>query len=119
MKEDVDEYIKNASVVTQPIITHLREIIHKAAPEIEEKIKWRAPSFEANGRIICNIMAFKKHVNFMFHQGKELSDPNGILENIGEKSNMMGIKGIERVSDLPEDDLLLALMKQAVDLADV
>ncbi len=66
----IDAYIGEASEVTRPIVSHLRTLIHKASPEIEENIKWNAPSFELDGKIICSIMAFKKHVNFMFRQGK-------------------------------------------------
>ncbi len=109
----VDDYTRNASVVTQPILKHLRKLIHKASPEIEENIKWSAPSFELNGKIVCSIMAFKKHANFMFAQGKELQDDEDVLENIGEKSNMKGIKQITKVSDLPDDILLIKYIQEA------
>lgn len=112
----IDEYIQNASEVTQPVLGHLRGLIKQAEPNIEENIKWNAPSFEYNGKIICNMMAFKKHVNFMFHQGKALAETEGLLENIGEKSNMKGIKGVEKLSDLPEDNLLVSMIQEAVQL---
>ena len=113
----IDEYIENASEVTQPILTHLRKLINQAEPNMEENIKWNAPSFEYNGKIVCNIMAFKKHVNLMFAQGKQLSDTENILENIGEKSNMKGIKQIEKITDLPEDDVLMDFIKRASEIS--
>lgn len=112
----VDEYIANATEVTRPILSHLRKLINQAEPKIVENIKWNAPSFEYKGKIVCNIMAFKKHVNLMFHQGKEFKEINDVLENIGEKSNMKGIKGIESVSDLPDDEVLMNLINQGVGL---
>lgn len=114
MKKSIDEYILNTSECMQPIVTHLRDLVHKAEPEIEENIKWNAPSFELNGSIICTIMAFKKHVNFMFHKGKELSDGNSVLDDFGEKSNMKGVKQITDISDLPDEKTLVALIEEAV-----
>ena len=113
----MDSYIENASETTKPILVHLRKLINQAEPEIEENIKWNAPSFEYNGKIVCNVMAFKKHVNFMFHQGKELKNYSEFLENVGEKSNMTGIKGIERVSNLPDDKILISLIQEAIDIS--
>ena len=109
----IDEYIDEASEVTRPIVSHLRTMIHTASPEIEENIKWNAPSFELGGKIVCSVMAFKKHVNFMFSQGKQLHDDKNLLENIGEKSNMKGIKQIAKVSDLPDDKILINFIQQA------
>lgn len=117
MKKSIDEYILSTSERMQPIFTHLRDLVHKAEPEIEENIKWNAPSFELDGRIICNIMAFKKHVNFMFHQGKELNDVNGVLEDFGEKSTMKGIKKITDISDLPDEKILVVLIEEAVEIS--
>ncbi len=62
-------------------------------------------------------MAFKKHVNFMFHQGKQLDDAKNLLENIGEKSNMKGIKQITKVSDLPADKVLIEYIQKAIEIS--
>ncbi len=109
----IDTYIDEASEMARPIVLHLRDLIHQASPEIEENIKWNAPSFELDGKIICSIMAFKKHVNLMFTHGKQLHDDTNLLKNIGEKSNMKGIKQITKVSDLPEDKILIKYIKEA------
>lgn len=117
MKKSIDEYILSASESMQPIVIRLKGLVHKAEPKIEENIKWNAPSFELDGRHICNIMAFKKHINFIFHRGKELSDWNSILEDFGEKSNMKGIKQITDISDLPDEKTLVALIEEAVEIS--
>jgi hypothetical protein len=111
----IDTYISNAAEITQPIIIHLRQVIKTACPTIEENIKWNAPSFELNGALVCSIMAFKGHVNFMLTQGKLLNLDIEGLENIGEKSNMTGLKGIKSVSDLPADDALIGIIEKAVE----
>ena len=34
----VDAYISKAQPFAQPILNHLRELVHKACPDVEEKI---------------------------------------------------------------------------------
>ncbi|MFT5819337.1 MAG: hypothetical protein ACI8ZM_000560 [Crocinitomix sp.] len=111
----IDTYITNAAEVTQPIIIHLRQLIKTACPTIEEQIKWNAPSFELNGNIICSIMAFKGHVNFIITQGKFLNIALAGLDSIGEKSNMTGFKGIKTVANLPNDEALIGIIRKAVE----
>ena len=36
----VDAYIAKAQPFAQPILTHIRELVHKACPEVEEAIKF-------------------------------------------------------------------------------
>lgn len=110
----IDNYAANASEATRPVLVHIRKLIHLAAPNIEENIKWNAPSFELDGKIVCSVMAFKKHVNIMFARGKDMADPDDILVDIGEKSNMKGIKQVLNVDGLPEDEILVEYIKEAV-----
>lgn len=38
----VDAYIAKAQPFAKPILKHLRELVHKASPLLEENIKWNA-----------------------------------------------------------------------------
>ncbi len=114
MNDKISIYISNASDVTQPIISKLRSVIVATIPDIEENIKWNAPIFEKSGQSICSIMAFKKHVNFIFQHGKELVDQTNILVDIGAKSKMKGIKNITSLDDLPPVEVLQNLLLQAI-----
>lgn len=107
----IDNYIKKASEITKPILIYLRNVIKTACPTIDEQIKWKAPSFELDGNIICSMMAFKGHINFIITQGKSLR----ILEKIGEKSNMTGIKRVKNLTDLPKDEILIDIIQKAVE----
>ena len=62
----VDAYLARAQPFAQPIMEYLRELVHKACPEIEETIKWSRPFFEYRGAILCNMSAFKEHCSFGF-----------------------------------------------------
>ena len=62
----VDAYIAKAKPFAQPILNHIRELVHKACPSVEETIKWSRPFFEYKGAIVGNMSAFKEHCSFGF-----------------------------------------------------
>lgn len=68
----VDDYIEQAPAYAQPILTELRERVHRACPDVVETIKWRAPSFEHHG-FLGGFAAFKKYCSFLFWQEKALA----------------------------------------------
>lgn len=117
MKKDsrIDAYIAKAGPFAQPILKHLRRLIHKASPQIQETIKWGMPSFENNGTLLCGIAAFKRHAVFGFWKASLMKDPHKILS--GENKNAMGNLGrITNLGDLPPDDVIITYIKQAVEL---
>lgn len=117
MKRDnrIDEYIGNAQPYAQPIIKHLRELIHQAVPNIEETIKWNSPHFMLNGKILCSIMAHKNHLTFIFWSGKHIEDTYNLLEDNG-KSNMSSLKNIKSIDDLPDNKIILEYIQKAANL---
>ena len=65
----VDAYISKAAPFAQPILAHLREVVHAGCPEVVETIKWSRPFFDFNGPL-CGFAAFKAHCAFMFWKGE-------------------------------------------------
>lgn len=57
----IDEYIAEQAEDVQPLLQKIRETIHAAAPDAEERISWRMPTFW-QGRNIIHFAAFKKHI---------------------------------------------------------
>jgi hypothetical protein len=41
----VDAYIAKSADFAKPILTHIREVVHAAVPEVEEEMKWSTPNF--------------------------------------------------------------------------
>ena len=41
----VDAYIEKAAPFAQPILKHLRQLVHAASPQLKETIKWGFPVF--------------------------------------------------------------------------
>ena len=44
-----DDYIANSAKFAQPILTHLRDVVHAACPDGEEVMKWSFPHFVYGG----------------------------------------------------------------------
>jgi uncharacterized protein YdeI (YjbR/CyaY-like superfamily) len=115
----IDVYIEKAQPFAQPILKHLRKLIHEGCPEVEETVKWGMPSFDYKGPFF-SMAAFKNHAVFGFWKAKLLKDPKGYLdERKNNGGEAMGHGGrIESMKDLPPDKVLLDFIKQAKKLND-
>ena len=111
----IDEQIANAPDFAQPIMRHLRTLVHTACPDAEETIKWGRPFFLHNGRMLCAIAAFKQHCGFGFF-GPGMSAVMKAAKMPAEDS-AGSIGRITSLSDLPPDAQLLAWIRQAAELA--
>ena len=106
-----DVYINKAQPFAQPILTHLRELMHQACPSVKEEMKWSRPFFVLNGVILAHIAAFKQHCSI----GIWGSEMQKILHADGVKSEgSMGTFGrIASLRDLPTDEALLGYFRHA------
>lgn len=112
----VDAYIAKAQPFAQPILIHLRKLVHKGCPGVEEAIKWSRPFFLYKGSILANLAAFKEHCSFGFW-GEEIG---AILRdaNVVQEGGMGSLGRITRVQDLPPERDLLAWIRQAAGFID-
>jgi uncharacterized protein YdeI (YjbR/CyaY-like superfamily) len=112
----VDAYIAKAAPFAQPVLNHLRELVHKACPDVAEEMKWSRPFFLHGGVIVANMSAFKEHCSFGFwgaEMGKVLGE-DGVVQDGG-----MGSLGrIMSVKDLPADKVMLGYLRQAAKFID-
>jgi len=112
----VDAYIAKAAPFAQPVLTHLRALIRKACPDVEEDMKWGRPFFLHGGTILCNISAFKAHCSFGFwgaEIGKALRE-DGVLQD-----GAMGSLGkIASLRDMPADKHLAGYIRKAAEFID-
>lgn len=107
----IDEYIANAAEFAQPILTHLREVIHTTCPDVVETMKWSMPHFEYQGPM-CHFAGFKKHCALGFWKAELLVAPE---DDKGQEA--MGQFGrIESLKDLPPKKTLAAYVKKAMKL---
>ncbi len=108
----IDAYIAKSAEFAQPILKHLRKIVHTACPDVQETLKWGMPHFDYKG-MLCGMAAFKQHCTFGFWKG-EL-----IFGNRKEEEEAMGQFGrLASISDLPSDKVLIGYVKKAAALND-
>ena len=112
----VDLYIAKARPFAQPILEHLRELVHKACPSVVETIKWSRPFFEYKGVILGNMSAFKEHCSFGFW-GEEVS---AVLRDakVLQPDAMGSLGKLTSVADLPARKQMLDLLRQATAFID-
>ena len=109
----IDAYIAKAAPFAQPILKHLRKIVHTGCPQVEETIKWSMPHFDYKG-IMCGMAAHKAHCSFGFWREAEAA-----LEKSRSDSDGMGHFGrITSLDDLPDDETLIGYVRKAVELKD-
>ena len=63
MPNTIDEYIATFSPDVQEILEKMRRTIRSVAPDAEEAINYRIPTFKSNGALVY-FAAFKKHIGF-------------------------------------------------------
>ena len=61
--KNIDDYIVDFPPDVQVILEKIRATIRKAAPDAEEAIKYRLPTFVLNGNLV-HFGVFKKHIGF-------------------------------------------------------
>ena len=112
----VDAYIGRVQPFAQPIMEHLRQLVHKARPDVEETIKWSRPFFEYKGVILANMSAFNEHCSFGFW-GQEIG---AVLReaNVLQEDGMGSLGHITSVKDLPSNKQMLDWIRQATTFVD-
>jgi uncharacterized protein YdeI (YjbR/CyaY-like superfamily) len=107
----VDAYIAKAAPFARPILEHVRARVHAAAPDAVETMKWSAPSFTLDGKILLMMAAFKAHAAINFWRGQELRGDRTSGGAMGQFGKLTSL------ADLPADQELDALIRQAAELA--
>lgn len=108
----IDVYIGQAADFAQPILKHIRALVHEACPEIIETMKWSFPHFDYKGTV-CSMAAFKNHCAFGFWKSSLIPDPHHLLSE--DKTQAMGQLGrITSIADLPDKNIFLTYIQNAV-----
>lgn len=109
----VDTYIAKAEDFAKPILEHLRALVQKACPAVEEHIKRGMPYFYYKSKALCAMPSFKEHCSFGFWRPDLMKDPAKVF--ILEKGAGMGSFGkIACMKDLPSTKILTAYIKEAM-----
>jgi uncharacterized protein YdeI (YjbR/CyaY-like superfamily) len=113
----VDVYIAKSADFAKPILNHIRALVHKTCPDVEEKIKWGMPFFDYKGEMLCHIASFKQHAVMGFWKAALMKDPI-LVENAKSETAMGHLGRITSLKDLPSDKKITGYIKEAMMLND-
>ena len=85
--------------------------MHAVAPEATETLKWGAPGFTIDGKILLIMASIKAHAALNFWRGPELRGDSANAEAMGQFGKLASI------DDLPTDAELDRLIREAAELA--
>lgn len=108
----IDTYIAKSAPFAQPILKHIREVVHEGCPEVEEEMKWSFPHFSYKG-MFCSMAAFKEHCAFGFWKSALV-----LGKEHGAEGAMGSFGRLTSLSDLPSKKVLLGYIKKARELND-
>jgi uncharacterized protein YdeI (YjbR/CyaY-like superfamily) len=107
-----DAYIAKSPDWARPILRSLRAIVHDACPDVEEEMKWSAPTFIHHG-ILCGMTAFKEYVTFHFWKGELVTGIALGTDGLGRASQFGKMTSVD---DIPPKKQLASYIKKAVKL---
>jgi len=93
----IDQKIKELGDWRGNTLAKVRDIIHKADPEIVEEWKWMGTPVWSHGGIVCTGETYKNVVKMTFAKGAALKDPSGLFN-----SSLEG--NVRRAIDIHEGD---------------
>ena len=85
--ETVDEYIDAFPSDVQAVLEKIRQTVRAAAPEAEERISYRMPSFVLEG-VLIYFAAFKQHIGLYPPVRGDASLEKAVAPFAGEKGNL-------------------------------
>ena len=92
------------------MLAKVREIVHRADPEIVEEWKWRGTPVWSHGGIVCTGETYKDHVKMTFAKGAGLKDPAGLFNSSldGNVRRAIDIRAGEKIDKAALKDLIRA-----------
>lgn len=108
----VEEYIEVNEKWTDALRI-LRALLHDT--ELEESLKWSAPTYALNGKNVLGLGAFKNHFGIWFFNGVFLKDEHNKLNNAQEnKTKAMRQWKFTNIDQI-DKRLVLSYIKEAIE----
>ena len=116
---NVDEYIDRFPVEVQKKLQQIRRTIHKAVPNLEERIRYGFPTFAINGHNVLYLAGHKNHIG-LYPAPRENPEFKEVLaEYEGGKGTVqfpydrpLPLALIAKIARFGVDNLVKAKMKQ-------
>lgn len=109
MNQEVTEFI---DAIKEPwqgeFVTNLREVVHKAIPDVHERIQYKKPHFLKSGKYAAVISTSKAAVSFTIFNAGILDLPEDMFDGPPERKTIKFHKG-----DAIDVEQLVTLLSQA------
>ncbi|WP_340170826.1 DUF1801 domain-containing protein [Lacinutrix sp.] len=109
--QSLEEYTE-ANAQFKEALLLLRELL--LTTNLDENIKWSAPTYNLNGKNVLSLGAFKQHFCIWFFNGVFLKDEHNILEKAQEKTKALRQLRFNNISDINKP-LVLSYIKEAIE----
>ena len=106
----IDQRIQELGDWRGKMLAKMRELIHKADPDIIEEWKWMGTPVFSHAGIVCTGESYKSVVKLTFAKGAALQDPAGLFNSSldGNVRRAMDIHEGEKVNEAALKDLIRA-----------
>ncbi|MFD0695451.1 DUF1801 domain-containing protein [Paenibacillus sp. GCM10027628] len=109
MSQEVTEFIEKVKEPWQASLCHdLRQIVHNAIPDVQERMQYNKPHFLKNKKYAAVISTSKDAISFTIFNAAGLELPEGLFDGPPERKTIKFRNGQQI-----EGEMLTALVKQA------
>ncbi|UVI30441.1 DUF1801 domain-containing protein [Paenibacillus spongiae] len=109
MNQEVTDFIEAVKEPWQgELCSRLREVVHGAVPDVQERIQYKKPHFLKNGKYAAVISTSKDAVSFTIFNAGGLSLPEGLFDGPPERKTIKLRQG-----HTADRDQLSSLVSQA------
>ncbi|SDM61277.1 hypothetical protein SAMN04488137_1026 [Fictibacillus solisalsi] len=109
MNQEVTDFIEALQESWQrELSTNLREVVHRAIPDVHERIQYKKPHFLKNGKYAAVISISKDAVSYTIFNAAALELPEGMFNGPPERKTLKLRKG-----DTFDTGQLVSLVSQA------
>lgn len=109
MNQEVTDFIDTLKEPWQrELATNLREVVHKAIPDVQERIQYKKPHFLRSGKYAAVISISKAAVSFTIFNALSLDLPEGMFDGPPERKTIK----LQREATI-DAEKLISLLRQA------
>ena len=115
--EQVDEWMKKLAPNLKPAVEAVRKIIKTAAPELNERIKWNAPSYYHKEDIVTfGPIKAKDKILLVFHHPSIIKIRSALLQGNHKDRRLVYLNSMKEIREAKTE--LERIVKESVQLID-
>lgn len=116
-QEQVDEWMNKLDPEMRPVVDTLRKIIKKAGPELNERIKWNAPSYYYKEDIVTfGPVRSKDKIILVFHHPSIVKINSGLLQGDYKDRRLVYINSEKEIREAKKE--LERIIKESIKMLD-